>query len=125
MTFRQYIHLLAESIGLHQIPVLRHSTEIRYFLAEDGVHHQFVTALVRDIYKKNSCGHLDATIDPDKTLSHLAIQRSALLSEDDTDICKVRLMNQLCDVSARILGKEKSTVSSLSSIEGLPELAEV
>lgn len=125
MTFRQYIHLLAESIGLHQIPVLRHATEIRYFLAEDGVHHQLVTTLVRDIYKKNSCGHLDAIIDPGKTLSHLAKTRSALLSEDDTDICRVRLMNQFCEVSTIILAKEKHTLSSISSNEGLPELAKV
>ncbi|MCK5360559.1 MAG: hypothetical protein KAJ95_08020 [Gammaproteobacteria bacterium] len=125
MTFRQYIQLLAESIGLHQIPVVRHSAEIRYFLAEDGVHHQFVTALIRDIYKKNSCGHLDAIIDPEKTLSQLSIQRSALLSEDDTDICRVRLMNQLCELSAIILSKEQVSSSATVSIENLPERVKI
>ena len=125
MTFRQYIQLLAESIGLHQIPVLSHATEIRYFLAEDAVHHQFVTTLVRDIYKESSCGHLDAIVNPGKTLTHLAVRRSALLSEDDTDICRVRLMNQLCEVSAALLDKNQPLPGSSPAIENLPELAKI
>ena len=71
MTFRQYIQLLAEKIGMHQIPVIANANEIKHFLAEDAVHHQFVTTLVRQIYKSNHCGHLDAIIDQVKTLSLL------------------------------------------------------
>jgi hypothetical protein len=125
MTFRQYIHLLAESIGLHQIPVLRHATEIRYFLAEDAVHHQMVTALVRDIYKKNCCGHLDAVIDPTKTMNLLVKSRSVLLSEDDVDICRVRLMNQLCEISATLLCTEGHPAKKSSSNGEIPELAKI
>lgn len=124
MTFRQYIHLLAESIGLHQIPVLRHATEIRYFLAEDAVHHQMVTALVRDIYKKNCCGHLDAIIDPTKTMSLLVKRRSVLLSQDDVDICRVRLMNQLYEVSVALLCKDKHHPAKPYSNEEISALAE-
>lgn len=125
MTFRQYIQMLAESIGLHQIPVVNQATDIRYFIAEDGVHHQLVTTLIRGIYKKSSCGHLDAIIDPEKTLSHLGKTRSAMLREKDTDICRVRLMNQLCEVSRLILGQEKPVRTSLSLIEDLPGFAGV
>lgn len=107
MTFRQFIKQLAEKVGLHQLPVVPDANEIRYFLAEDAVHHQLVKALVRDIYKANNCGHLDAIIDPAKTMSLLGIMRSALLTENDTDICRVRLMNQLCEVSTTILSLEK------------------
>lgn len=117
MTFRQYIQLLAEKVGLHQIPVVPNANEIRYFLAEDAVHHQFVTTLVRDIYKKNRCGHLDANIDPAKTMSLLGIMRSALLTENDADICKVRLMNQLCEVSTTLLSKEKNHLPSLQQMK--------
>lgn len=106
MTFREYIHLLAESIGLHQVPVIELATEIRYFLAEDAVHHKFVTCLVRDIYKKNSCGHLDATIEPATTLSFLHITRTRLLADDGVDICKIRLINQICGASTMILDKQ-------------------
>lgn len=103
MTFRQYIHHLAKNIGLHQIPVVLDATEIRYFLAEDAVHHEFVTTLVRDIYKKNLCGHLDAAIDNKKTLSLLGKVRADLLAENNSDICKIRLMNQFCEISSEIL----------------------
>lgn len=106
MTFRHFIQLLAEKVGRHQIPVVPDANEIRYFLAEDAVHHQLVKALVRDIYKTNCCGHLDAIIDPAKTISLLGTLRSALLTENDTDICRVRLMNQLCEVSRTILSQE-------------------
>lgn len=112
MTFRQFIHLLAEHIGLHQIPVVPGATEIRYFLAEDAVHHQLVTALVRDIYKKNNCGHLDAAIDTEMTLQLLGALRAALLTEDDTDICKFRLINDLCEYSKEILNDESLLMAS-------------
>ena len=124
MTFRQFIQHLAEKIGMHQIPVITSANEIRYFLAEDGVHHQFVTTLVRDIYKYNSCGHLDATIDHVRTMSLLGKMRARIHSEDDADICKVRLMNQLCEVSTIILDREKDAQSSTRhSNEGFQEMA--
>jgi hypothetical protein len=113
MTFRQYINLLAEYVGLHQVPVVANANEIRYFLAEDAVHHQLVTALVRDIYKKNRCGHLDAIIDPAKTMSLLGIMRSALLTEAGADICRVRLMNEICEVSTSILSRETHHLATL------------
>lgn len=107
MTFRQFIQLLSEKIGLHQIPVVPNANEIRYFIAEDAVHHQLVTTLVRDIYRKNNCGHLDAVIDSEKTMTLLAMMRATLLAKEDADICRVRLMNQLCEVATTILSKEK------------------
>jgi hypothetical protein len=107
MTFRQFIQLLSEKIGLHQIPVVSNANEIRYFIAEDAVHHQLVTTLVRDIYKINNCGHLDALIDAEKTITLLGTIRATLLAKEDADICRVRLMNQLCEVATSTLSKEK------------------
>ncbi len=122
MTFRQYIHHLAKKIGLHQVPVVLDATEIRYFLAEDAVHHEFVTTLVRDIYKKNLCGHLDAAVDNKKTLSLLGRVRADLLTENNTDICKIRLMNQFCEISSEILScdSQQETVTD-SAQEELPK----
>ncbi|GMR05949.1 MAG: hypothetical protein BMS9Abin25_0528 [Gammaproteobacteria bacterium] len=126
MTFRQYIHQLAKKIGLHQIPVVLDATEIRYFLAEDAVHHEFVTTLVRDIYKKSFCGHLDAVIDNKKTMSLLGMVRAALLAENKTDICKIRLMNQFCEISSEILTCEyqREPVAD-SAQEELPERVKI
>ena len=125
MTFRQYIHLLAEKVGLHQLPVIPNANEIRYFLAEDAVHHQFVTTLVRDIYKRNRCGHLDAGIDPAKTMSLLGTMRSSLLTEKDADICRVRLMNQLCEISTLLLDKKEQSIANASSNEDFPEMVKI
>ena len=123
MTFREYIHLLAESIGLHQIPVLSHASEIRYFLAEDAVHHQLVTALIREVYKRNHCGHLDAKIDHAMTLELLAASRSNLMAENDTDICRVRLINQIYDISVGLLSEKKNHRTSTYQNKYLPEVA--
>ena len=109
MTFRQYIQQLAMKIGLHQIPVVLDATEIRHFLAEDAVHHDFVTTLVREIYKNNMCGHLDAAIDRKKTLSLLGNTRTTQLAETKADICRIRLINQLCEVSSEILAYENQS----------------
>ncbi len=123
MTFRQYIQLLAKKIGMHQIPVVSDASEIRHFLAEDGVHHDFVTALVRDIYKKNACGHLDASLDIRKTLNLLGTARANLLARRNTDICRVKLMNQLCELSSEILtGCEQSKKHELFVEENLRSL---
>ena len=120
MTFRQFIQQLAEKIGLHQIPVVANASEIRYFLAEDAVHHQFVTTLVRKIYKSNRCGHLDAVLDQDKTMSLLGKLRAELFAEDDADICKVRLMNQFCDFSTTILSKEQAILADTTTSNDKP-----
>ncbi len=126
MTFRQYIHHLAKKIGLHQVPVVLDATEIRYFLAEDAVHHEFVTMLVRDIYKKSLCGHLDAVIDNKKTMSLLGMVRADLLAENNTDICKIRLMNQFCEISSEILSPEyqREPVADAAQ-EELPERVKI
>ncbi len=123
MTFREYIHLLAESIGLHQIPVLSHASEIRYFLAEDAVHHQLVTALIRGVYKQNHCGHLDAKIDPALTLKLLAASRSSLMAENDTDICRVRLINQIYDTSVSLLSEKNNHTAATQQRKYFSEMA--
>jgi hypothetical protein len=50
--------------------------------------------------------------------------RANLLSQVDADICKVRLMNQLCDVSSAILESEKDSETRTNhSNEGFQEMA--
>lgn len=126
MTFRHFIQTLAEKIGMHQIPVIANASEIRYFLAEDGVHHQFVTSLVRDIYKINRCGHLDAILDQEKTMSLLGRSRVEIVNGDDADICRVRLMNEFCEVASEVLGNDRvSAVRTTPSTDDLPERVKI
>ena len=123
MTFRKFIQLLADNIGLHQIPVIYGATEIRHFLAEDAVHHQLVTMLVKDIYKRNNCGHLDAAIDSTKTLQLLGTARATLLAGDDLDVCKFRFINQLCEYSYEILSSSSQLLGPERLAADRPELS--
>ena len=102
MNFRRFITALADRIGQHQIPVDSNANEIRYFLRHDAVHHDFITTLVRTIYRKNQCGHLDAVIDPHLTMKTIAGARDGLVKARDTDICQFRFVDALCH-EARVL----------------------
>ena len=119
MTFRQFIHHLAERIGLHQIPVIIDATEIRHFLSPDAVHHELVTTLVRNIYKKNGCGHLDARIDSERTRATMGAMRASVLAEKDTDICRHRLINQLCDYTNEVLAEKNADSSGNTNQLGI------
>ena len=111
MTFRQFIHILAERIGMHQIPVVDGASEIREFLTPDAVHHELITTLVRDIYKTNRCGHLDARINADVTRTTIGAMRASILTEKGTDVCRYRLVNQVCDSANEILAEFSSPVT--------------
>lgn len=95
MKFRDFITALAERIGMHQIPVHAGASEIRNFLGHDAVHHDFITALVRDLYRKNRCSHLDAAIDPQLTMKTISLARNGLVQARDTDICRYRFVDTL------------------------------
>lgn len=103
MKFRHFITALADRIGRHQIPVENHATEIRYFLGHDGVHHDFITGLVRTIYCENHCGHLDAAIDPQLTMKTIAGAREDIIKARDTDICQFRFVDALCHEARELL----------------------
>lgn len=103
MNFRRFITALADRIGQHQIPVDSEAAEIRYFLGHDAVHHDFITALVRSIYRKNGCGHLDASIDPHLTMKTIAGAREGLVRAGDTDICQYRFVDALCHEARQLL----------------------
>jgi hypothetical protein len=115
MKFRDFITALAERIGMHQIPVQTGASEIRYFLGHDAVHHHFITALVRDLYRKNQCSHLDAVIDPRLTMKTISLARNGLVQARDTDICRYRFVDTLYHEARALLIQavnEEQTVSA-------------
>jgi hypothetical protein len=96
ISFRGLVTFLADRIGRHQVPVIEGAHEIRGFIGCDGVHHDLISATVRRLYKANRCGHLDAQLDRDRTLTTLAAIRAELLQCHHTDIDQYRFMENLC-----------------------------
>ncbi len=118
MNFRRFITALADRIGRHQIPVDNNASEIRYFLGHDGVHHDFITDLVRTIYRRNSCGHLDADIDPHLTMKTIAGARENLVKAHDTDICHFRFVDALCHEARELLLQAIKSEDSITLAPG-------
>lgn len=104
MTFRELILRLAERIGTHQIPVSGEAVEIRDFLAPDGIHHELVTRIVRMIYRRNGCGHLDATVAAPATYDALTPIHREMLRNTSTDVDQMRFMNDLAHEIGRCFG---------------------
>ncbi|NOZ11283.1 MAG: hypothetical protein GXP09_09635 [Gammaproteobacteria bacterium] len=105
MTFRALILFLADRIGQHQIPVHPGAHEIRHFLGADGVHHDLISRTVRQLYKANHCGHLDARISGPTTLATLAAIRTELSRCIKTDIDQYKLIDSLCATTSEFLAE--------------------
>ncbi len=103
-TFRQFLVQLAERIGRHQLPLHDGASEIRDFLGPEGVHHELVSRLVRQVYRGSRCGHLDAPLDPAATLDLLAETAAATRRSARADIDQVRLADELLAAAVELLG---------------------
>ncbi len=109
MTFRALILFLADRIGQHQIPAHPDAHEIRYFLGADGVHHELISRTIRQLYKANHCGYLDARISGPITLSTLAAIRTELSRCTKTDIDQYKLIDSLCATTSEFLDEHSDT----------------
>lgn len=87
---------LADRLGHQHIPVEARASEIRGFLRHDAVHHDLVTRIVRLVYRRSRCGHLDAPLDAEATIRVLADARAEVLRGENTDICQYRFIEGLC-----------------------------
>ena len=106
-TYRQFLVQLAERVGRHQLPLRDGAAEIRAFLGPEGVHHELVSQLVRQIYRASRCGHLDAPLDPAATLDLLAMTAAATRRSPRADIDRVRLADELLAAAVELLGDER------------------
>ncbi|MCG6870843.1 MAG: hypothetical protein LJE84_01020 [Gammaproteobacteria bacterium] len=102
--FRPFLLQLADSIGRHQLPINEQAQEIRDFLRPDAVHHEIVKRLVREIYRSNRCGHLNASIGYEATVTPLTALRRELRHSLHSDVDQVRLVDLLCEETERLFG---------------------
>ena len=95
LTFRVLMTELANRVGDHHIPVNPGAPDIHAFLGADAVHHELVAQIVRQIYKANRCGHLDAAVSSRPTFAVLGRIRGRLSQCGQSDIDQVNLLDTL------------------------------
>jgi len=93
---------LADRIGRQHFAVQDDAYEISDILRPDAVHTQLMTRIVRDVYRANRCGHLDAPISSTETFAALGKIRGDMTRLSGTDIDQLNLLedigSQLSDI---------------------------
>ncbi len=105
LTFRNAMSTVAESIGLHHLPVHPDAKDIHEFLTDDAVHGDLIRQAVRTIYKANACSHLDAAVYQDVTLAALGKLRGTLLRARSTDIDQLEFFDRFSSQIANLFDK--------------------
>jgi len=95
VSFRRFVVYLADRIGRHHIPVREDVCDIHDLLAADAVHSELIKRLIRDIYRENGCGHLDAAITAPATFNALGRTHREMSMCRFTDIDQIALINAI------------------------------
>ncbi len=95
--FRDLVLYLADRIGRQHIPAHEDADDIHDLLGADAVHHELIKNTIRQIYRTNHCGHLDAPITQDKTFKVLGAIRKELAGSQFTDIDQINLLESVGD----------------------------
>ena len=95
ITFRRLLVELADRIGSQHFPVRENACEIAEVLRPDAVHAELMKRVVRDVYRANHCGHLDASIDADSTFDALGKIRGAIARHENTDVDQLNLLEDI------------------------------
>lgn len=95
LTFRALMVEIAHRVGDHHIPVYSGAADIHSFVGTDAVHHDLVVQIIRQIYKANRCGHLDAAVASRPTFAVLGRIRGHLSQCGQSDIDQVNLLDTL------------------------------
>jgi len=101
-TFRQLMLELADRIGRQHFAVRDDAGEISDILRPYAVHAELMKRIVRDVYRANRCGHLDASISSAATFTALGKIRGDMTRLNSTDIDQLNLLedigSQLSDI---------------------------
>jgi len=93
--YRRLMSRLADLVGHHQLPINRDARDINDFLEGNPVHQDLIRKVVLSIYRRGHCGHLDAEIRAETVFNSLGVIRGQLLTERDTDIDQINLLEDL------------------------------
>jgi hypothetical protein len=96
VTYRGLVAHLAEILGYHQIPLNPAARDIHTLLDGSPLHDDMTRQLLRAIYKKNRCNHLDSRIAREATEAVLVEIRQGALRAESTDVDKHGFLEDLC-----------------------------
>jgi len=105
MKFRDLMTALADRVGRQHLPVRDDVSDINefQFLDEDAVLHDLAKRIVRDIYRANRCGFLDAEVKSTPTFDALGKIQGEVLRDEAADFDQVALLQNLADAAAKLL----------------------
>jgi hypothetical protein len=96
MKFNLFVQALEKRLGNHHIPINRDAVLLQDLFGNSPVHAEFVTNLIRTIYKKNSCQTLASPITKTITNNTLAESRLSALRANHTDIDTYNFIDDMC-----------------------------
>ena len=119
MLFKQLVQHLEERLGHHQVPANARAKSLADILGGCAVHHDFLTTVLRAVYKNNRCQKIDDAIARTTTLAAIEPLRLAVLRDPHTDIDLYRFMEDLCAQTEMLLrdGSEISRNAGKSSAD--------
>jgi hypothetical protein len=126
MTFRMLADFLEERMGSHQFPLNPDATSPRDLFSGCALHEELSKQLLRDIYKRNRCHHLDDEIRCDFTEAVLMDIRNGLLANNSgMDIDKYNYVEDVCQVVSDFFRSGDPAAKLPADVQSRPRSAEI
>lgn len=113
--FRNLVISLSESVGQHQISVVRDAMHPNALISSEAVHYELVKKIFREIYRANRCYHLNATVDCHKTFDVLGKIHAELVDSEKSDVDQIRLLHSIGEATRIFFEAHDSCPSNLAS----------
>ena len=109
ITFRILMRHLADCLGHHQFPIDDEVSDIADILSDVAIHHELTRQIIRELYKANHCGFLDAPIRLQPTLKTLGRIQGEVLRSRHSDVDIVRYFSELVNSVSEVLSVEQES----------------
>lgn len=120
VAYRALALALADRVGRHHLPLRDDASDINELLLPDAVHYELSKDMLRMIYRRNRCGHLDARVQPGPTFAALGEIRWRLTRCRTTDIDQVNLLEEVGWALREIFQTDLSTAGA--PVATVPEI---
>ncbi len=114
--FRNLAISLSNSVGEHQISVVRDAMHPNALISSEAVHYELVKKIFRHIYRANRCYHLNAPIDCNTTFDVLGKIHAELVDSDKSDIDQIQLLRSIGE-AARLFFETHDSCPPVSTSE--------
>ena len=115
MTFKRLLHHLELRLGHHQVPLKGAVCDIKGLFEVCALHHELMMELLRDIYKKNGCQHLNDRVTHGATFEAITPIRVKILRAPNTDIDLFNLIEDFCLAADSFFQVEMATPTVITS----------